>query len=150
MDERSVWHSALLDVLSVKPLPHLRAEVPQLTSQELKHACIRAATVEQAFSCGELKPRAVCTAEGDFVQACLLPGGQRYIAITARGSLELRDVICAQTDSELRTQPVTSYPAPDVAPAKTDIRILPKTVRDVLVLHALHWNKLSRPHAGYL
>ena len=152
MNERSIWHSALLDILSVKPLPHLRAEIPQLTSQELKLACIRAATVEQAFSSGTLKPRAVYTAEGDFVQACLLPGGQRYIAITARGSLELRDVICAQTDTELseqKTQPIASSPAPDVAPAKTDIRILPKTFRDVLVLHALHWNKLSRPHATF-
>ena len=149
MDERSVWHSALLDILSVKPLPHLRAEIPQLTSQELKRTCLRAATVEQAFSRGELKPRALCTTEGDFVQACLLPGGERYIAITARGSLELRDVICAQKDTDLGIQPIASFPAPDNAPAKTDIRILPKTVRDVLVLHALHWNKLSRPHAGF-
>lgn len=142
MSERSVWHSALLDVLSVKPLPHLRADVPLMSSDALRGACLRAATVEQGFTRGELAPRAVATAEGDFVQAALLPGGERFVAITARGSLELHHVGCKNALS------CTPAPVPPLY-AKSDIRILPKTVRDVLVLHAIHWNKsvfFALPH----
>ncbi|KAF7796118.1 hypothetical protein EIP86_007291 [Pleurotus ostreatoroseus] len=131
LGERSVWHTALLDVLAAKPLPYLKNKLSHLTVQELRKTCVRAAMVEQGFAHGRLALRPITAIKGDFTQVRLLPGATRYIAATTRGSLEVHHVGGERADALI--------PAPERAPIQIDLRVSPTSIKHAAILHILHW-----------
>lgn len=135
MQERPVWHGALRDTLTIKPMPHLSRDIPFMSSEDMQRTCVRVARMDKTFSRAELSPYIEADFCGhDYTGITLLPGGERFVAVDSFGALNLH---CVDSD-----KPLSSVPGPESSHlACSDYRILPHSSKGVILLHTLCWCK---------
>jgi len=91
MDERSIWHAALVDILSVIHIPGMLEGMPSMSSQELRRRAIRMIRLDRRWYQGPIVPgeieRQHCGRDTYRVQ--LIQGGAWVLVMYNDGQLQL-------------------------------------------------------------
>lgn len=112
-----VWITVFTDLLAVKPLPYSSSDIEAMSSEELRLASIRLVRIDESFSSARIvhKPSHVIKVGEDCVEVRLLPGGDRYVALSTTGNVRLcamdasKPISVVSVRYELRT-PTTFTP----------------------------------------
>lgn len=90
---RSIWHTVLKDLLSVKPLPYSRSDVEAMSASQLRDASIRIVKIDMACTTPSFLPRREVLPDMEYVpfmrNVHLLAGGTKYLYTTADHHLHL-------------------------------------------------------------
>lgn len=92
ISERSVWDSALRDILDTIPFPHITRALPSMSTSSLISCTMRLIHQDLAFPAPGPVGRHLLARYpdfGDILHVLLLPGAQWVLVLTALGELRL-------------------------------------------------------------
>ncbi|KAI0795239.1 hypothetical protein BC629DRAFT_1439530 [Irpex lacteus] len=96
VDDRSVWFTAFLDLLRVKPSVYSREDLEGMSVFQLREASQRIVQVDRAFSCPTMPHREIQILRSADLSKCtevaLFQGGERILVLRKNGSFDIHDI----------------------------------------------------------
>lgn len=96
MNERSIWYSALADILAIIHIPGMLSRLPTMSTEALRERAIRMWRVDQCWYQGPLRPTIIqrYRCDTNVTRVHFMPGGDWVIMTLVNGSIHL----CAAND----------------------------------------------------